>query len=85
MKKPYKGLDYLIYKGLLADRQSGTVEPPLTATSTQWSSLHKGHFLVDSPYIDSFCLNLSTMATFPVPEVAVVGKFNCTYIVTVMA
>ena len=52
----------------MADRQSDTVEPPLTAT------LHNGHLstkatiLVDSPYIDSFCSNLSTMATFFSPQ-----------------
>ena len=28
-KKPHKGLDFLIYKGLLADRQSDTLEPVL--------------------------------------------------------
>ena len=33
-------------------------------------------FLADSPFVDS-CLNLSTMATFFCPKVAVVESFNC--------
>ena len=39
-----------------------TVEPPLTATSIQWS-----HILVDSTWIDS-CLNLPKTATFFCPQ-----------------
>ena len=53
----------------MADRQSDTVEPPLTPTSTQWPSLHKGHFFGgQSIYIDSFCSNLPTMAIFFGPQ-----------------
>ena len=44
-----------------------TVEPPLTGTFPQRPPLYNGHFLADSPYIDSWCLNLPTTATFFCP------------------
>ena len=56
---------------LIADRQSDTVEPPLTATSKNGHLSTKATFLVDSPYTVYWLFlfkPLYKMATFFIPQ-----------------